>query len=283
MYREFSIKVKDATLMGYLWPVEDPEKVVLIIHGIGEHGGLYNRMAQEFNKHNFAVAAIDLRGHGCTTGKRGHAAPRESVLHDVDALILFAREFYKEVPIVLLGHSMGGNISLDYRNRGVCNDELSAYVICSPWLRLVRKETTFLAKVLKPICKLLPNKQLSAGIKPKYRGNPEVIANHINKKLTHNSITLQTAEENINKGIEILSGNAKVSKNNGLNKPMLLMHGSSDHICDVDASRELAALEEGRCEYIEWDNYFHELHNGSADYDGIEVIETIAKWIEHLD
>ena len=60
-----------------------------------------------------------LRGHGRSQGVRGACAPRKEVLKDIDALIEYAQAFYPGVPIVMYGHSMGGNITLDYRARGV--------------------------------------------------------------------------------------------------------------------------------------------------------------------
>ena len=80
MYENFILQqFETGKLEGYSWKVEDPEKVICIVHGIGEFGGRFDRVAEAFRKQNMAVLAFDLRGHGKSLGKRGHCAPRKDV------------------------------------------------------------------------------------------------------------------------------------------------------------------------------------------------------------
>ena len=135
MYETFLLRqTPKGNIEGQHWPAEDPSHVVCIVHGIGEYGGRYDRVATEFNKAGYAVIAMDLRGHGHSMNRWGHCAPRKNVLDDVSALITYAQLTYKDVPIILYGHSMGGNIGLDYRCRGGMNDVPSAYIITAPWI-----------------------------------------------------------------------------------------------------------------------------------------------------
>lgn len=62
-------------------------------------------------------------------------------------------------------------------------------------------------------------------------------------------------------------------------KPMLLMAGDADMICDPEGSRILARLEKDCCRFIEWPGLYHEIHNGGPDSDGTEVIRTMIDWI----
>lgn len=72
MYDKFVLRELDnGIIQGYLWHVENPDKVVCIVHGIGEYGGRFNRVAERFKERNIAVVALDLRGHGCSVEKRG--------------------------------------------------------------------------------------------------------------------------------------------------------------------------------------------------------------------
>ncbi|MGI6532826.1 MAG: alpha/beta fold hydrolase [Bacillota bacterium] len=84
----------------------------------GEHSGRYEHVASFFNEKGFSCIAFDLRGHGMSGGKRGHAKSYEAIMRDVDTL-------FEESPlgracraIVLYGHSLGGNIVLNYALRG---------------------------------------------------------------------------------------------------------------------------------------------------------------------
>lgn len=148
MYENFILQqFENGKLEGYSWNVDDPEKVICIVHGIGEYGGRFDRVAEAFRERNMAVLAFDLRGHGKSLGKRGHCAPRKDVLSDVSTLIEYAQAIYPEKKLILYGHSMGGNIVLDYRSRGRLNGEVAAYIVTAPWVRLVRRYRHFCTKL----------------------------------------------------------------------------------------------------------------------------------------
>ena len=86
MYDVFMLRnLEEGKIAGYRWDLDDPKKVICIIHGIGEYGGRYDRVAETFREAGYAVYAMDLRGHGISLGKRGHCAPRRDVLEDIDA------------------------------------------------------------------------------------------------------------------------------------------------------------------------------------------------------
>jgi alpha-beta hydrolase superfamily lysophospholipase len=65
----------------------------------------------------------------------------------------------------------------------------------------------------------------------------------------------------------------------GGKKPLILMHGTADRICSIEATREFAAAEGGHCVLIEWEGYLHELHNGGPEATGEAVIERAAEII----
>ena len=171
MYQLFNLEGRNFNIQGYHYPCENAEKVVVLIHGIGEHAGRYARMAEYFEKEKIAIVSMDLRGHGRSGGKRGHCAPREDVLADIDALICHAQELYPGVPVVMYGHSMGGNITLDYRARGGKNDTPCGYIISAPWIRLCAPGGEVLAKVLVPLSKIAPEFTITQKIGEETLGN----------------------------------------------------------------------------------------------------------------
>ncbi|MBK9489391.1 MAG: alpha/beta hydrolase [Haliscomenobacter sp.] len=73
-----------------VWDHVEPRAVIAIVHGIGEHCGRYNHVAEYFNQQGYAVMAYDHRGHGESGGPRGHAPNLESLLDDL-ALFLRAK------------------------------------------------------------------------------------------------------------------------------------------------------------------------------------------------
>lgn len=100
-----------------------PDAVLLIQHGLAEHGGRYRRLGVELSEAGLAVFAHDHRGHGSTTAvdaplrrfaTRGGVA---KVLRDTHAVRHHAEAEHPGVPVVMLGHSMGALVALNYARR----------------------------------------------------------------------------------------------------------------------------------------------------------------------
>lgn len=284
MYKNFQMnfesKGRIGNLEGYLWEVENPKYLMCIIHGIGEHAGRYDRMAGYLTEAGIAVVSMDLRGHGKSDGVQGHTAPRNEILDDIDLLIEKANEIYPGVPMVLYGHSMGGNICLDYHLRGNKNAVPVKYIISAPWLKLVKSFPGPVVALLKGVSKGFPTLTISSGCEAKDLGNLTITEDYDHDPLVHPNITLATASDCMTVADGLLKGS--YPNNDGAKgKPWLLMHGSADKICDVTGSREYAKLHanDNSFTYIEWQGYYHEIHNGGPDATGEKVIETIRDFV----
>jgi alpha-beta hydrolase superfamily lysophospholipase len=229
------------------------------------------------------MIGMDLRGHGLSSGTRGHTAPRIDVLNDIDLMIQYAQARNPNTPIFLYGHSMGGNIALDYRKRGKNRLTPKSYIITSPWLVLQRKIPFYLYGFSKLMSMVKPDFRMNTEINPAVLGNVEIIMKQENQHLVHGSITVKTALEGLAAADELLHGGAEAAGGQDL-RPFLLMHGDLDKICSPDGSRKLAELEKERCTYIEWEGLYHEIHNGNSESDGMEVIKAMLNWIQdHLE
>lgn len=280
MFRNFELRSGfDRQLMGYEWRVENANTVVCLVHGIGEHAGRYDRTGEAFKESGIALIGMDLRGHGLSYGKRGHTAPRESILRDVDLLIDFAENEYPSTPILLYGHSMGGNIALDYRRRGSHRTVPQGYIITSPWLILQRKIPRYLYQFSKIMAMIKPDFLMDSEIKDATLGNQDIIEKQVNRHLRHGKISVQTALDGIETGEALLNGTLEI-RGEGPLRPFLLMQGSADMICNPEGSRILALQEKDLCSYIEWEGLYHEIHNGSPASDGMAVIRAMIDWIQ---
>lgn len=285
MYENFILQqFETGKLEGYSWKVEDPEKVICIVHGIGEFGGRFDRVAEAFRKQNMAVLAFDLRGHGKSLGKRGHCAPRKDVLSDVSTLIEYAQELYPGKKLILYGHSMGGNIVLDYRSRGRLNGELSAYIVTAPWVRLVRPVPNIVYKAVKLLSRIAPSVTIGSEVNEADLGHPDGVKPFNDHPLVHNRISALCAVDGFETGQKLEDGTLE---NNGRAKqiPLLLMHGEKDRICDVAGSRTIAdrmKADGENVEYIEWGGLYHEIHNGGSESKGDEVIAKTVEWAKKI-
>lgn len=285
MYETFTLRqTRAGRIEGYSWPLKSPSKVICIVHGIGEFGGRYDRVAQKFNEAGYAVLSMDLRGHGKSLGKPGQCAPRKDVLDDVSALLTYAQMAYPGVPIVLYGHSMGGNITLDYRCRGGMNDVPVGYLISAPWLKLVHPIPEPAYWAVKGLARIAPKFTVGSAIDEAALGNPESVLPYIEHPMIHNRISSRCAVDGFEIGRKLHRGTLR---DNGRAKdiPIMIMHGGDDMICDVVASRELAQRLKGEgvpAEYIEWPGLYHEIHNGGPDSTGDEVIDRMIEYFRSL-
>ena len=108
------------TIAAYRWaPETAPKAVVQLTHGMGEHALRYADLAAHLNDHGYVVYAQDHRGHGQTApseeelGRIGADGWTELV-EDIDRLRLRARAEHPDLPLVLLGHSMGSFAAQQY-------------------------------------------------------------------------------------------------------------------------------------------------------------------------
>jgi alpha-beta hydrolase superfamily lysophospholipase len=98
------------------WPAPGEARgTVLIVHGMGDHSGRHEGLAEALNRAGFDVVAGDLHGHGLTSGPRGHMDRWEDLLSDVDTWWRAAgTPGSNGSPLYLLGESMGGLVALDW-------------------------------------------------------------------------------------------------------------------------------------------------------------------------
>ena len=90
----------------------EPWARVLIVHGIGEHSGRYERTGRLLAEAGLDVDAFDLRGHGLSGGRRVYVREWDDFLDDVEVRLAALRR--PGLPLVLFGHSMGALIALNY-------------------------------------------------------------------------------------------------------------------------------------------------------------------------
>ncbi|MVO85162.1 alpha/beta fold hydrolase [Streptomyces sp. p1417] len=150
----------------YTWlPAEArPRAVVQIAHGAAEHGLRYDRFARHLARHGYGVVASDHRGHGATaqstggygvtdtTGTTGDAAldsgadSWRAVVDDLKAIGDQVRALHPDVPVVLLGHSLGSMLARDYAQE--YPDTLTGLILSGTFRSLPGAETdTALARL----------------------------------------------------------------------------------------------------------------------------------------
>jgi alpha-beta hydrolase superfamily lysophospholipase len=114
------------------WAVPSARYLAVLCHGYGEHLGRYDHVAAALGDHGAAVVGFDLVGHGRSEGERVLIHDFDQVVDDLEVVIGWARAAVPELPVVLIGHSMGGMIAARYAQRFGAG--LTALVLSGPVL-----------------------------------------------------------------------------------------------------------------------------------------------------
>ncbi|MGH3630430.1 MAG: lysophospholipase [Sciscionella sp.] len=130
--REFDITGHGGNLAGRIWATESPRWLALIAHGYGEHTGRYAALARSLCDAGGLVVACDHLGHGRSAGERVLITDFEQVVADLHRVRDYACGLAPGIPLVLIGHSMGGMIAARYAQR--FPDSLDALVLSGPVL-----------------------------------------------------------------------------------------------------------------------------------------------------
>ncbi len=112
------------------WPNPDAGFVALIAHGYGEHAGRYEHVARRLLGEGGVVFAPDHLGHGLSEGERALVERGEDMSSDLHLVADLARREHPGLPMVVIGHSMGGLIATRFAQR--YGGELAALVISGP-------------------------------------------------------------------------------------------------------------------------------------------------------
>ncbi len=270
--KDFSFQSKDnLTLHGCQWAVENPNGIVCLVHGMGEHVKRYEHVANAFNENQLEVWGFDHRGHGHSEGKRGHTPSIECMFDDIEQLLVLIRKEHPDTPIIIYGHSMGGNVSLNFllhRN----SKEVSLGVITSPWLRLANPPAGFQLWLAKFGARFLPSLAQPNGLNvadiSSVKKEQEAYAND---PLNHDRITAGLFME-IN-----TMGEKAIAIANTLKTPILLAHGTADTITSPKGSEAFgAAATKGKVTLKFWNGLRHETHN---EFNKKEVIDFYVNWV----
>ncbi len=259
---------------GYHITADRPKGLLALVHGLGEHSGRYKHMARYFADHGYAFAAFDLRGHGRSGGQRGHTPTYNTLLDDVAAFLSKARAFYPDLPVFLYGHSMGGNIVLNYWVKRQPQD-LAGIITSGAFIRLAFEPSALVVALARFMRGVFPKfSQKNQLVVDHISRSPEVVEAYKNDPLVHNRLSATL-------GIGLIEAARMLYGFQGhTDTPMLIMHGGADKLTSPKGSRQFAENVSGDVTYKEWPGLYHELHNEPEKQ---QVFDFVLKWMnDHL-
>jgi alpha-beta hydrolase superfamily lysophospholipase len=243
------------------WTPKDPRGVLVIVHGLAEHGGRYRETAEFFAAQGWSVFAGDLRGHGLSPdapgGGRVHVRRFTDYFLDVQAFTGLARQANAGLPMFLFGHSMGGLIAISYLLQHPV--DLAGAVISSPALGIHPESRPPLALrlLVSLLSRLAPRASFPSELDTRALSHdPAVIQAYVEDPLVSRKVSARWYAEML-KAMKLAYAQA-----GALRLPVLLMQSGADRLVDPAApARWAAGAPAGLVELVTWEGFYHEMFN----------------------
>ena len=255
------------------WPLASQQVlrgVVLLVHGLGEHAGRYDRLAVQLNDWGFAVRGYDQYGHGESGGPRGGLPTDSRLLDDLADIVDSTRaRMGPHTPLILLGHSMGGLVAARFVALGL--RPVQALVLSSPALDPGLNAIQKLLLAVLP--KIAPNLRIGNGLDASLISHdPAVVAAYQADKLVHDRVSARLARFIADGGPATLAQAASWSV------PTLLLYAGADRLVNPAGSRAFAAAApqtvlSAHC----FEALYHEIFN---ELDAAPVFAELKKWLD---
>lgn len=253
------------------WEPERSKATVVIAHGLGEHGGRYAEVAEQLVGIGCVVHAIDHRGHGKSDGPRAYIDKFANAVADIDTLVDLAKRRQPAKPLFLLGHSMGGALSVSYAIKH--GKKLAGLLLSGPAIALDGAPV-----YLPPIAKFLGSVSPKLGM---FQVAPDLVsrdAAEVAKYATdplnmHGKVPARTLAE-IVRFVEMVPALLPALK-----VPTLLMHGSDDKLAGVAGSRMILDSISATDKTLKvYDGLYHEIFN-ELPADRARVFKDMTDWL----
>lgn len=259
----------------YWEPSGTPKALIFVSHGAGEHCGRYDELAQMLKRLDMLVFAHDHVGHGQSEGERMVVSDFQVFVRDLLQHVNTVQKDYPEIPVFLLGHSMGGAISI--LAAAERQTHFSGMILISP-LILANPESASTLKVLaaKLLNFVLPN--ISLG-----RIDSSVLSRNKTEVDRYNSDPLIChAGVKVCFGIQLLNAVSRVERAMPrLTLPILLLQGSADRLCDSKGAYLLMESSPSQDKTLKmYEGAYHVLHKELPEVTS-SVLHEINTWVSH--
>ncbi|XP_047655814.1 monoglyceride lipase isoform X1 [Tachysurus fulvidraco] len=257
----------------YWEPEAPPKALVFVVHGAGEHCSGYADVAQKLTQHSLFVFSHDHVGHGQSEGERMNIKNFQIYIRDCLQHIDLIRTRYPSLPVFILGHSMGGAISI----LTVCErpQDFAGVVLIAPMIQMNPESATpfkvFIAKVLNHMAP-----SLSIGsIDPKLvsRDPKQVQAYESDELVYHGGLRVSF-------GMQLMAASSRIiAELPNISWPFLLLHGTADKLCDIRGSHLMNNQAKSTDKKMKvYDGAYHALHHELPET-AESVLQEVITWI----
>ena len=258
------------TLHRRSWVAPFPERALALVHGYAEHSGRYEHVGRWLAERGCAVHAFDQQGHGRSDGRRGHVRRLDDLLDDIATLVEQVRSEHPDLPLHLVGHSMGGLEVAVFLSRR--RPVLASAVLSGAALRVPDPPPAHQRLALRLLKPLVPRLSIPRPIAlDALSRDPEVGRAYAADPLVFQTMTLSLATALFDAGPQALRGAGEVAV------PVLVLHGGDDPICAPSGSRDFhARLARPESELRIYPGLRHEIFN---EPEHEQVLADVLDWL----
>ena len=245
---------------------------VVIVHGYAEHKGRYRQLVEALVAAGYSCHLLDLRGHGESGGKRGHVSRFEDYRTDIGRLVEAMRTLdASPAPLLLLGHSLGGLIALDFVLHHP--QAFESLAVISPFLAPALAIPFFKRTLLPLAANIVPTLAVPSGLDSNgLSHDAEVVAAYDADPKVFPTVTLgwwcevQEAQEEV------------FEKAPTLVSPILVLLGGADPIADPNHARDFfERLGSADKRLVVYPGFFHEVLN---ELGRAQVVSDLLAWLD---
>ncbi len=255
-----------------------PRAAVVIVHGLFEHSGRYRVLGEQLADLGYCVFAMDLRGHGLSQGKRVWAQSFSDYTDDLEVLMQHIRKEFPETGVFMLGHCMGTLITINYVLKH--QPGLSGLITSGALLTLGRSLSPLTLAKTHFFGRLpLLSSRISVPLFNEYGiiRSQRIVKAYLEDPLVFHGNVSAWLGLAVLKQIRLLPG-----KLGNLHLPLLVMHGASDLISDVEGSHILYRSATSNDKTLKlYDGFYHDIFSDPG-YD--QVLADLEGWLSaHAD
>ncbi|WP_372680927.1 lysophospholipase [Desulfosarcina sp.] len=265
----------DGTTLFYRKYVPEKERFrVVVSHGLGEHSGRYGHVVDTLCPMGAALWAIDHRGHGRSQGIRGHIHDFDDYLKDLKILIDMAgMDRTDGLPLLLLGHSMGGLIALAFVRKHP--GHIDGLVVSSPLLGVPQPPPPLLKAVARILSMIWPTLSLNNQLDPtRISHDGTEVRAYVQSKWVHSNISARWFTRCMAE-IEATGGSPEA-----IDTPILMQIAGDDHLVSATAALTyFDALTVADKTLFHYENLYHEIYNERLP-DRQKVLADLTQWVK---
>jgi alpha-beta hydrolase superfamily lysophospholipase len=255
------------------WPLAPditPRGLILIVHGLGEHIGRFDHVADHFNQWGFAVRGYDQYGHGRTGGPRGGLPSNFRLLDDLAEIIDDTRKnMDPNTPLILLGHSMGGLVV--GRFVALTIRPVDGLIMSSPALD---PGISLVQRILLAVVPVIaPDLRVGNGVDAQYLSHDKkVVSDYLADPLGHDRISGRLAR------FIAKTGSQTVDMAPHWKVPTLLIYSGDERVLEPLGSTRFGELAPKEVVTTQrFDHLYHEIFNES---DAAPVFDAVKNWLD---